>query len=131
LRAAALLVALVCIAIGVVGLVWPDSAMNVRREYVATWLGLHSAGAVRLAMGIVLIMFAPSSRAPKMLRLIGAVMCLQGLVPQFYSVARAQALLEWEAMLGSTILRVGAFLALATGVFVVFAARPAISPAAT
>ena len=118
-----------CIAIGLVGLVSPDSLMNVRREYVATWLGLHSAGAVRLAMGLVLIMFAPSSRAPKMLRLIGAVMCLQGFVPQFYSVGRAQALLEWEAMLGSTLLRVGAFVALATGVFVVFAARPSNSPA--
>jgi hypothetical protein len=129
MRAAALLVALVCIAIGLGGLVSPDSLMNVRREYVATWLGLHSAGAVRLAMGLVLIMFAPSSRAPRMLRLIGAVMCLQGFVPQFYSVSRAQALLEWEATWGASLLRVGAFLALATGVFVVFVVRPSNSPA--
>jgi hypothetical protein len=75
-----------------------------------------------MAMGLVLIMFAPSSRAPKMLRLIGAVMCLQGLVPQFYSVSRAHARLEWEAELGATLLRVGAFVAPATGVFVAFAA---------
>jgi hypothetical protein len=130
-RAAALLVALVSIAIGLVGLVSPDSVMNVRREYVATWLGLHSAGAVRMAMGLVLIVFAPSSRAPKMLRLIGALMFLQGLVPQFYSVERAQALLQWEVTWGSTLLRVGASVALATGAFVAFAARPSNSPAAT
>ena len=35
-----------------------------------------------------------------MLWLIGAAMFLQGLVPQFYSVSRAQALLEWEAIVG-------------------------------
>ena len=62
-----------------------------------------------------------------MLWLIGAAMCLQGFVPQFYSVSRAQALLEWEAMLGATILRVGALVALATGGFVAFAAAPARS----
>jgi hypothetical protein len=117
-----LLVALVSVGIGIAGLVSPDSVMSVRREYAASWLGLHSAGAVRMAMGLVLIMFAPSSRAPKMLWLIGAVMCLQGFVPQFYSVSRAQALLEWEATWGATLLRVGAFVALATGVFVAFAA---------
>jgi hypothetical protein len=121
-RFAALLVALVSIGIGIVGLVSPDSVMNVRREYLATGLGLRAAGAVRMAMGLVLITFARSSRAPKMLRVIGAVMCLQGFVSQFYSVSRAQALVEWEATLGATLLRVGAFVALATGVFVAFAA---------
>jgi hypothetical protein len=130
-RAAALLVALVSIAIGIAGLVSPDSVMSVRREYLATGVGLHTAGAIRMAMGLVLIVFAPSSRAPRMLRLIGALMFLQGLVPQFYSVERAQALLEWEVTWGSTLLRVGAFVALATGAFVAFAARPSNSPAAT
>jgi hypothetical protein len=130
-RAAAVLVALFSIGVGIVGLVSPSSAMSVRREYLSTGVGLHAAGAIRMAMGLVLIVFARSSRAPKMLWLIGAAMFLQGLVPQFYSVSRAQALLEWEATLGATVLRVGAFLAFATGAFVAFAARCVSSPAAT
>ena len=127
MRAGVFLVALFSIGVGIVGLVSPDSVMSVRREYLATGLGLHTAGVVRMAMGLVLIAFARSSRAPKMLWLIGAAMCLQGFVPQFYSVSRAQALLEWEAMLGATILRAGAFVALATGAFIAFAAGPARS----
>jgi hypothetical protein len=131
-RPAAVLVALFSIGIGIVGLVSPSSAMSVRREYLSTGVGLHAAGAVRMAMGLVLIVFARSSRTPRMLWLIGAAMFLQGLVPQFYSVSRAQGLLEWEATLGATVLRVGAFVALATGVFVAFAAdmgrRPSAGP---
>lgn len=123
MRPAAVLVALFSIGIGIVGLVSPSSAMSVRREYLSTGVGLHAAGAIRMAMGLVLIVFARSSRAPKVLWLMGAAMFLQGLVPQFYSVSRAQALLEWEATLGATVLRVGAAVALATGVFVAFAAR--------
>jgi len=122
MRSAALLVALLAMVVGIVGLVSPDSLMTFRREYLATSVGLHAGGAVRLGMGLVLILFAPASRAPKILRALGAVLCVQGLAPQFVSVDRARAVLEWEAMQGTGVLRVGALVALATGGFVVFAA---------
>ena len=124
-----MLVALVSIAIGIAGLVSPDSVMSVRREYLATGLGLHTAGPFD-GHGARADRVRPVFQGPRMLRLIGALMFLQGLVPQFYSVERAQALLEWEVTWGSTLLRVGAFVALATGAFVAFAARPSNSPAA-
>src|SRR5207249_3598117 len=98
----------------------------VRREYLATTVGLYAGGAFRFAMGLVLILFAPASRAPKTLRALGAVVCVQGLAsalgPQFVGVDRARALLEWEAKQGPALLRVGAVLALATGGFVAFTA---------
>ena len=122
MRSAALLVALVTIVIGVVGLVSPDAVMMVRRQYFATAVSLYAAGAVRIAMGLVLILFAPASRAPKILRALGAVMCLQGLAATLFGPDRARAILEWEAMLGPAILRLGAVVALATGSFVAFTA---------
>ncbi len=124
MRPAALLVALVSVLIGIAGLVSPDSLMNVRRMYVDSTIGLHVAGAVRLAMGVALILFAPASRAPNTLRVIGGAMCLQGIVPQFYTVDRARELLEWEAMLGATVLRIGAAIALGTGAFIAVVSRP-------
>jgi hypothetical protein len=123
-RAAALVVAFLSIALGIAGLVSPGMIMSVRREYLATAAGLHLAGAVRIAMGLVLILFAKHSRFPMILRLFGAAMFLQGLVSQFYSVERALAILDWEAMLGATRLRVGAAVALCTGGFIAAAARP-------
>ena len=121
MRSAALLVALFTIVVGIVGLVSPDSVTTVRRLYFATPVRLYAAGAVRLAMGLVLILVAPTSRAPKTLRALGAVVCMQGLAATLLGLDRARAILEWEAMQGTALLRVGAAVALATGGFVAFA----------
>jgi len=120
LRMAALLVALFTVVVGVVGVVSPASATAVRRQYFATPTGLYTAGAVRLAMGLVVILGATGSRAPKTLRLLGALMCMQALSATILGPARARTVLEWEIM-HPALLRVGAIVALASGVFMVFA----------
>jgi hypothetical protein len=120
-RSAALLVALFTIAVGIMGLVSPDSVTMVRRLYFATPVGLYSAAVVRVGMGLVLILSAPASRAPKTLRVLGAVVCMQGLSAALLGPDRARAILEWEAMQGTALLRVGAAVALAIGGFVAFA----------
>jgi hypothetical protein len=120
-RSAALIVALFTIVVGIVGLVSPDSVTTVRRQYFATPVRLYVAGAVRIAMGLVLILVAPTSRAPKTLRALGAVVCMQGLAATLFGPDRARAILEWETMQGTAILRVGAAVALASGSFIAFA----------
>ena len=103
-RIASLLVAVCTIAVGVVGIASPDLLTAVRRQYFATPLGLYSAGALRVAMGVV-----------------GAVMCLQALTAALARPERARAILEWEVMRGTAALRVGAAAALVAGSFVAFA----------
>jgi hypothetical protein len=120
-RSAAFLVAIFTIVVGIAGLVSPDSATTVRRLYFATPVGLYSAAAVRVGMGLVLILCAPASRAPKTLRALGAVVCMQGLSAALLGPDRARAILEWETMQGSAILRIGAAVALAAGSFIAFA----------
>ena len=115
MRIAALLVALVTIVVGVVGIVSPDSGMTLRRLYFETPSRFYTAGAVRVAMGLVLILAASRSRWPWTLRAFGAAMCLQALVATVLGIERAQAILEWEGMQGNTLLRAGAVVALATG----------------
>ena len=122
MRSAALLVALFTIVVGIVGLVSPDSLTTVRRLYFATPVRLYAAGAVRVVMGLVVILCARASRAPRTLRALGAVMCMQGLAATlFFGPDRARAILEWETMQGTALLRVGAAVALAAGGFVAFA----------
>jgi hypothetical protein len=120
-RAAALLVAVFTIVVGTVGLISPGSVTSVRRLYFATPVRLYTAGAVRVAMGFVVILCAPASRAPKTLRALGAVMCMQALVAALLGPDRARAVLEWETMQRTALLRVGAAVALATGGFIAFA----------
>jgi hypothetical protein len=120
-KSAALLVALFTIVVGIVGLVSPDSVTTIRRLYFATPVRLYAAASLRVAMGLVLILGAPSSRAPKTLRVLGAVVCMQGLAAALFGPDRARAILEWEAMQGTALLRAGAMVALASGGFVAFA----------
>jgi hypothetical protein len=120
MRIAVLVVALFTIVIGVLGIVSPDSVTTVRRQYFATPVLLYGAAAVRVAMGLVVILGAPASRAPKTLRALGAVMCMQGLAATLFGPDRARAILEWET-LHPALLRAGAVVAAATGCFFVFA----------
>ena len=120
MRIGALLVALFVVVIGIVGMVSPDGLTTVRRQYFATPVGLYAAGAVRVAMGLVLILAARVSRAPKILRMMGALMCAQGLAATLLGLDRAQAVLEWEAM-HPVLLRAGAMVALACGSFIALA----------
>jgi hypothetical protein len=53
--------------------------MTLRRLYFATPGRFYAAGAVRVAMGLVLILAASGSRWPRILRALGAVMCLQAI----------------------------------------------------
>jgi len=88
MRILVLLVAVFVIVVGVVGIVSPDTVMTARRLYFATPVGLYTAAAVRVAMGLVVILFAPRSRASKALRALGAVMCAQGLAATAFGRAR-------------------------------------------
>ena len=58
MRIAALLLALFIIVVSMVGIVATDSAMTLRRLYFATPSRFYAAGAVRIAMGLVLILAA-------------------------------------------------------------------------
>ena len=121
MKIAALLVALFTIVVGVGGLVSPESGTAIRRLYFATPARLYTAGAVRVAMGLIVILAAANSRAPRALLALGTVMCLQGLAATVMGPDHARAILEWESMQVTALLRVGAAVALAAGVFMALA----------
>ena len=124
MRIAALLVALFPITVGVVGIVWPDSLTAGRRQLMDTPGVLYVTGPIRIAMAAVLILFAPKSRMPKMLRVIGMIIAMQGIIPLFIGQERGRAILQQEVELGANVLRLGAAVALASGAFILFAAIP-------
>jgi len=118
---AAVPVALLSIIVGIAGIVFPDGGMTFRRLYFATPGLFYAVVAVRVAMGLGLILAASNSRFPGTLRALGALVCLQGLSAMLLGLDRARAIMEWEGMQGPALLRAGAALAFASGGFIVFA----------
>ena len=64
MKIAALLVALITIAVGMAGIVATDNVIALRRLYFSTPGRFYAAGAVRIAMGLVLILAASGSAGP-------------------------------------------------------------------
>src|SRR5215471_12056905 len=121
MRFAALPIALLSIVVGIVGIASPESGMTVRRLYFATPGLFYAAVAVRIAMGLGLILAASKSNWPRSLRALGTVVCLQGLSATLLGLDHARAVMEWEGMQGHVLLRAGAAVALASGGFILFA----------
>ena len=120
IRIAALPIALLSIVVGISGIASPDGGMTLRRLLFATPGLFYPVVAVRSAMGLGLILAASSSRWPRTLWALGAVVCLQGLSATLLGLRHARAIMEWEGMQGPALLRDGAAVALASGVFIVF-----------
>lgn len=120
MRSLALLVALFIMLVGVAGVFAPDSLMTIGRS-VATPVGLYAIAALRVGIGLVLMLVAPVSRAPRTLRVFGAVALVAGLTTPLFGVERTRAILDWESTQGTALIRVGAGLALAIGGFIAFA----------
>jgi len=119
-KPAVVIVALWVIFAGVVGVVAPQSAMALR-HYLLTPGGLLVIASIRIAVGVLFIMFAPRSRAPRILRALGGFLLLAGLVTPLFGVERARAIADWEAAQSLTLIRTVAVLIAAGGALLAFA----------
>jgi hypothetical protein len=128
MRPLALLVALLIMIIGIVGVVAPDRLITAGR-YVITPVGLYAMAALRVGMGLVLMLVAPISRAPRTLRALGAIVLVAGLATPLLGVDRARKIAEWAATQGTALVRGAAGLMLAIGSFIAFAVAAGRRPA--
>lgn len=97
MRFLALAVAGVVVVFGVGGVVIPDIVIATGRHLVSP-SGLYAAAAFRVGVGLVLILAARESRAPRILRAIGAVVLVTGVATSFFGVEAARVRLDWEAV---------------------------------
>ena len=111
------------LAAGVACIAVPDAILGLRSLF-ATWTALFSIAVVRAAIGIVLIMAAPKSRAPRMLQAAGAIMLFAGMMTPLFGVERTKAVLAWEAAQGPPLIRAIGVGVLAIGGFLGFALKP-------
>ena len=110
------------VAAGVAGILVPDTILSLR-SLAATQGALLVFAALRMAIGVVLIMAAPTSRAPRTLQTAGAVLLLAGMVTPLFGVERTRAVLAWEAAQGPWLIRLGGAIVVALGGLLAVALR--------
>jgi NAD/NADP transhydrogenase beta subunit len=100
----------------------PDRRLSLERS-VMTPAGLYAIAAVRVAIGLVFVLAAPASRAPRTLRVLGLIVIIAGLMTPWFGVARAEAVLNWLASAGPLLMRLDAGVGMALGGFLVYVFR--------
>jgi len=120
-------VGLLIIAIGAVGIVAPSVLLWIAQHPVTT-VELYVIAVGRVAVGSLLLAVAATSRAPRTLRVLGAIAVIAGIVTPFLGVARVQLMVDWFAQQGPGFLRVVALVALAIGGLVAYTCAPAARP---
>jgi len=102
----------------------PALRLSVERS-VMTPAGLYAIAALRIAIGLVFVLAAPASRAPRTLRVLGLIVIIAGLSTPWFGVDRAQAVLNWVASAGPLLMRLDAVVGIAIGGFLMYVFRPA------
>jgi len=95
MRSLALVVAGVVVVLGVAAVVIPDVVIATGWHLLSPF-GLYAAATFRVGVGLLLIVAGRESRAPGVLRAIGAVVLVAGLATPFFGVEAARARLDWE-----------------------------------
>lgn len=106
-------------AVGLVVLVAPLTLLEFGRSLL-TPFSLYVIATVRVAFGGLLLWVASTSRMPRTLRVIGAVVVLSGVLTPLLGVESAHAMLEWWASQGQLIMRLWAVFPIAIGVFLIY-----------
>src|ERR1700731_3202152 len=123
MRLLALLVALLMALIGLTGIGSPETLADVGRHAV-TPVGLYVVAAVRIGIGIILLLAAPVSRAPRTLRIVGIFAIIAGLATPVVGVVTSRRVLDWWLAQGFVCVRLLAGIAVVLGGFLVYALAP-------
>jgi hypothetical protein len=89
-------VAGIIIVLGVAAAATPGSVIAAS-QFMVSLAGIYFAAALRCGLGIALLVVARRSRAPAILRLMGAALLIAGLTMPLLGVESAKARIEWEA----------------------------------
>ncbi len=110
-------------ALGAVVVVAPEVLVSII-QFIETPAGLYVAAASRVLFGLALFFAAPTSRAPRTLRVLGVVFISAGLLLPFFGIERLRSYIDWWLALGPGFFRGWAVVALAFGAALAYAVFP-------
>jgi hypothetical protein len=110
-----LLIAALMILLGLTAIFWPTGLMDFAK-WSFTPKGLYVAAAVRIVLGLLLLVAAGATSTPKTVRVIGAIIFAAGIATACINVDTAQRLASWWLENGEDRLRITACVPLAVGI---------------
>ena len=119
----AMIIGLLITGIGILSMAAPSVPLQFAQSLL-TPNALYVIGAVRVCFGLLLVWVARGSRAPKVLRVLGVLVVVAGVITPFFGVERSRAVLDWWSSQGAMFMRVVMGIAVAFGVFVIYAVAP-------
>ena len=122
MRMLGLVIGVLVILAGAIGLAAPELLLKVGRSALTPGV-LYAIAALRIALGLVFVLAARASRAPRTLRVLGVIVVIAGLTTPWFGVARSRALMDWWAGAGLPFMRLAFGVAMAIGAFLVYAFR--------
>src|SRR5215208_710646 len=112
------LMALAIAAVGILGIVAPGLLLELARP-LTTGTGLLGVAVVRVMFGVLLLLLAPASRVPGIIRVIGLVIVIAGILTPFFGIAAGA--LTWISGQDLRLMRAVAILPFVFGLFIVYA----------
>ncbi len=110
--------------LGAVGVVYPEVLVGLVRVFLETPTGLYAAAGIRIVSGVALFFAAPTSRAPRTLRVLGAIAIVAGLSMPVVGVEGFRSQVEWFLALGPGFLRTYAVFVLGFSALLAYALVP-------
>jgi len=110
---------LVCLGC-IVGIASPSTLLGVVRAFMNKPGLIYLAVAVRLALGVLLILAAPASLFPMVFRVIGAIAIIAALALIFMGRVRIIKLVEWFVRMPPAAIRAWLIFGFAFGAFLVY-----------
>jgi hypothetical protein len=106
--------------VGVLLVAAPSDVLEFGRSILSPSV-LYIAAAIRIIFGGVLLWVAPVSRAPTVLRVLGAVFVVAGVATPFVGVKLSRVVFDWMLAQGPLFTRAWASAAIVLGVLIVYA----------
>ncbi len=110
--------------LGGVAVVVPTALRTIGEPFLTPG-GLYVAGALRVLLGVALLVVAARSRTPRILRVLGIVIAVVGLATPLLGVERARTVFEWWTTRGQMVARIWGGVAILLGGFLLVSLAPA------
>jgi len=119
----ALLFSIFIAAIGAIGFVSPAKLFHIVQRFQSS-TGLYGAAGFRVVFGLALLFTADRSRAPEVIRVVGIIILISGLITPLFGVDRFRRILDWWSARPPSFQRAWAGFALAFGLLCAYAVAP-------
>lgn len=123
MKTLAFVIGLCIFAVGAVGILAPSALVWIAHHADAP-VNLYVITAIRVAFGVLLLLVASGSRAPRTLRAVALIPFLAAIAMPIVGTERARATIEWWTQQGSGVIRITGIPLLALGIVVAYACAP-------